>query len=60
MNKYTQDMTGTGDHIELPNPLPYYRLLPLNFRKHRQVLPPKLENNCVTEEHKKLKLPNIR
>ena len=47
-------------HIELPNPLPYYRLLPLNFRKHRQVLPPKLENNCVTEEHKKLKLPNIR
>ena len=26
MNKYTQDMTGTGDHIELPNPEPerYY------------------------------------
>ena len=26
MNKYTQDMTGTGDHIELPDPEPerYY------------------------------------
>jgi len=22
MNKYTQDMTGTGDHIELPDPGP--------------------------------------
>ena len=26
MNKYTQDMTGTGDHVELPDPEPerYY------------------------------------
>ena len=22
MNKYTQDMTGTGDYVELPNPKP--------------------------------------
>lgn len=47
-------------NLQLPNPNPYYRLFPLHFRKDRQVLPPKLENNCVTEERKKLKLPNIR
>ncbi len=46
-------------HLQLPNPNKYSRLLPLHFRKHRQVLPPKLEHHCVTEERKMLKLPKI-
>ena len=46
-------------HLQLPNPNKYSRLLPLRFRKHRQVLPPKLEHHCATEERKMLKLPKI-
>ena len=47
-------------NLQLPNTNPYCRLYPLYLRKNRQVLPPKLENHCPTEERKKLKLPNIR
>ena len=38
MNKYTQDMTGTGDHIELPDPEPerYYDWMLWKLRQSPQ------------------------
>ncbi len=41
MNKYTQDMTGTGDHIELPNldpePAGYYDWMLWKLRQGRKM-----------------------
>ncbi|MDJ0509599.1 MAG: hypothetical protein QNJ64_10145 [Crocosphaera sp.] len=45
--------------LALPNTHQYSRLFPSHFCKPRQILPPKLDYNFVTEKHKNLKLPQI-